>query len=418
MEYKKIELDEYNIHFIKNENFHSINCNIMFTQNVTKELITYQNVLINVLTHSTKKYDTNIELVRKCQELCLIRPTASTTRYGNLYSTSFGISILDPKYYHESSLFDGLLLLKEILLNPLVSHQSFKQEIVDFIKNEEKAYVIREREDPRSYANIRLLELMGEDNYALTGYSDLEILEEVTIKSLYRFYQKMIKESKIDIFIAGDIDNYKELKTFIKNNFIFNNHAIKLNEACTYHLDVDNEHLFKENINYRQSKIALGLKFTNLSSYENKYIVSALNTLIGGNNDALLMKRVREEKGLCYYIGSYASRLDNILIINSGIKKKDYEEIIKTIREIFHDLEKGLFSNDLLKKMKLELLEKLSSINENNINLIYYFYGQEVLHSDDILTKKEKIAHITKKDIQNIIKKVELDTIFWLEGDL
>ena len=418
MEYKKIELDEYNIHLIKNENFHSINCNIMFTQNVTKKLITYQNILINVLTHSTKKYDTNIELIRKCQELCLIRPTVATTRYGNLYSTSFGISTLDSKYYHESSLFDGLLLLKEILLNPLVSHQSFKNEIVDFIKKEEKAYIIREREDPRSYANIHLLELMGDDNYALTGYSDLEILEEITGESLYDFYKKMITTSKIDIFIAGDITNYEELITFIQNNFIFHNHAIKLEEPCTYHYDVNSEHVFKENIDYRQSKIALGFKFTNLTEYENKYMVSALNTLIGGNNEALLMKRVREEKGLCYYIGSYTSRLDNILIINSGIKKEDYDEIIKTIKILFQDLAKGLFGDDLLKKMKLELLEKLSSINESNINLIYYFYGQEVLHSDNILTKKEKIAHITKKDIQKIVKKVELDTIFWLEGDL
>lgn len=419
MQYKKIECQDYNIHLIKNNRFHAINFNVIFTQNVNKELITYQNLLTNILTYSTEKDDTNMKLLRKCQELYSLRPTAFSTRYGNLYATNFGISILNPKYLKDVSIKDNILLLKEVILNPLVKDNAFDEKLLDFIKEEERAYVLSAREDTRSYSNIRLLELMGEDNYTLTGYSNLDVLKKVNAHNLFKQYQEMLAKSKIDFFISGDFKNEEEIIDLIKENFIFPREKFKLNNPYTYHENRKQKYcLFNEKISYLQSKISLGFKFYDLTEYENKYVIGALNILIGGDNNAYLMKKVREEKSLCYYIGSFASKLDNILIINSGIKKENKDEVIKIIKEIFKEIENGLFTEKELNNVKTELTNYFLNMEDSNNNLIQYYYGIEVFNADTIQRKKEIIKRITKEDIMNLAKKINLDTVFWLEGDL
>ena len=53
MNYKKISMGEYDIHLIKNKNFHTIDFRVFFAENVSKELSTYRNALVDILTYAT-----------------------------------------------------------------------------------------------------------------------------------------------------------------------------------------------------------------------------------------------------------------------------------------------------------------------------------------------------------------------------
>ena len=84
MNYKKIVNDEYDIHIIKTKDFHTIDMRIFMTEDVSKEKITYRNALVDILTYATNKYRTKQELIKKCEDLYSLRPTASVSRNGNL----------------------------------------------------------------------------------------------------------------------------------------------------------------------------------------------------------------------------------------------------------------------------------------------------------------------------------------------
>ena len=418
MDYKKIECSEYDIHIIENKNFHTIDFKICFTSNVSLENITYYNFLVSILTYATKKYDTKEKLIKKCQDLYSLYPSASTHRNGNLLTCKFGISTVNSKYIEKNNLYDNILLLKEILLNPLVEDNKFNEKYFNVTMQELINETKTIPEEPRLLANINLLKLLNKNNNLYSNYCDLDILKSITREKLYQKYLELIHDSKIDIFVTGNISDINKVTKFIKDNYGFNNKSIRLQNNIISH-SKPNKLITKElDGKYSQSKLSIGYKLFNLDEYENRYVAFVFNNLLGGGANSLLMRYIREEKSLCYYINSYYNRLDNILIINSGINKKNYKEVVKLQKEIFKSVLNGQFSEEDLNESKMELLFELSNVYENNRNIIDYYYGRCIFNSDDLDYKIKMINKVSKEDIMNLCDKIELDSIFFLKGDL
>lgn len=419
MKYKKIECKDYNIHFIQNKGLHTIDVSVQFTGNVDRETFTYHNVLVDVMTYATKKYDTNKKIIRKSQEIYALRPVAYVARFGNLLNTRFNISVLNSRYIDEDNFKSNILLLKEIILNPLVKDNSFSEENVQIVKKFLYANIEAIKENPRVYASYNMYKEMDKDaNYTLTRYCDKEILDKLTGKSLYEYYLKMIKTNKIDIFVAGDIVDEQKVIDLIKENFIFKKEKVMLADPVTYHKNKKDVKEVVQKLSYQQSKLCMGYKIFNATKEEVTYVLPLLDCIIGNSSDSLLMRYVREENSLCYYVLSYHNKLDNLLIVESAIEKESYSLACELIEKVFQMVQKGKFSNTLLKRAKTECLVNLDMIEDTNRSLINYYFGIEVLKSENKETRKEKIKAVTKDDIIKLVEKIHLDTIFFLEGEL
>ena len=420
MKYKKICTDEYNLHIINNNQFHTMEFSIIFTEDVTKEKLSYRNALISILTYASKKFDCPSKLMKQSYDLYSLYPKVSVTRYGNLLRTKFSISILNSKYINHKNILDNILFLKEIILHPLVNDQAFSSKYFEIVKHELELETLTIKEEPRLYANYSLLKnLSKKDNYSLTGYTDLEILKEMTPKSLYDSYQEMLINSKIDFFLTGKIIHQDKVIDCIKNNYQFHNHIVQLDNPFIHHKTIKKTpKVIIEEKNYQQSKVSIAFKCYDLTLYENRYVLQLLNIILGSSGNSLFMQNVREKYGLCYYIGTYFNKLDNLLILNCGINKQNYEKTILTINEVIQNVQLGKITKNDILSAKREYLNDVDNLKESNINLTEYYYGIENFHSDLIDVKKEMIKKISKEDIVNVAKKIHMDTIFFLKGDL
>ena len=56
MEYKVIDCNSYRIHTIKTDKFKNCSMEIMFRNKLDKEYITANNMVVDMLMHSSKKY--------------------------------------------------------------------------------------------------------------------------------------------------------------------------------------------------------------------------------------------------------------------------------------------------------------------------------------------------------------------------
>ena len=156
----------------------------------------------------------------------------------------------------------------------------------------------------------------------------------------------------------------------------------------------------------------------NLTNYENRYVSFVFNNLFGGGANSLLMRYVRENESLCYYVNSFTNRLDNIIFVNSGINKENYEIVKDLISNVLDKIVNGKFTLSDLAEAKMEMLFSLSTMEDSNRNMIEYYFGRELFKSDELKVRIENTKKVSKEDIMTYAKKIKLEAVFFLKGDL
>jgi predicted Zn-dependent peptidase len=166
-----------------------------------------------------------------------------------------------------------------------------------------------------------------------------------------------------------------------------------------------------------QSKLTIGCKLEGLTDFERNYVLTIYNIILGGGSEALLFQKVREENSMCYYISSSSNKVDNLMIISSGIAKKNFKKVVSLIKKEMKNIEKGNFSDELIERAKIRYKSILQEMYDYPNQIISAYYASVILGTDFPEVRKEKIMEVTKDDIMKMSKKVKIDTIFLLGGD-
>lgn len=418
MKYVKRVIGSYNLHMIKTDRFKTINIELIFSNEIKKEEITITNFLSSILAYSTNKYPTKNSLAIKMQDLYAARIYPSCYRIGNFYNVDFNLSILDEKYSEKGMLEQTLELLHEIIFNPNVSKNAFDSVSFGIIKNEERAQIDRIKEDSRKYSILKMLSSLDENAvFSYNGYGYVEDLEKITPNNLYEFYKKFIDNSSVDIFIVGDID-FDIVYNMIKDKFCFKN--LKKSDKNPI-LDVkkcrDKTQIIFEEDNTSQSKLSIGCLIDTMTKFEREYVLNLYNLILGGTADSKFFKNIREKYSVCYYISSVGNKLDNLLIITSGISKENFDKTLDLIKKEMNDMSNGIFNEIDIENAKKYYISILEEIEDKPNQIISSYYAMELFGVDDVEARKEMIKKVTKEDIINLANKISIDTIFLLGGD-
>ncbi len=419
MKYTKKDLGSYNLHIIKTDKFKTVTVKVIFHSPIVKKEITMRNVLSDILLQSSENYPSKRDLIIKSEELYAADLYNSTDRIGNYIMTSFTLQVLNDKYTEEGNLNKAVEFLKEILFNPDIENNSFKEENLSLVKNNCEVALSTIKEDPVDYTIIRLNEAYDKDSpisYRLVGYK--EDLDNINTSDLYNYYNKMIEKDYVDIFVVGDIDE-KEILSTIKANFKFR--KIK-KQGIPYELSIKQPRkrrlIAREKVIASQSKLAIACPLKKMTKYEKDYPLVLANIIFGGTSDSKLFKEVREKNSLCYAIYSTLSKLDNVVVIKAGIDKENFEKTVKIITEVLHQVKKGKFTDKEISMAKEIYNTSIENIEENPHRIISEYLSEEITGLDPYKDRLEKMNKVTKKDIKKALNKINMDTIFLLEGDL
>lgn len=411
------DLGSFKVHLIKTDLFKTITMKVMFHTPIIKEDITKRNILSDILLTSSKKYATRRDLNIKSEELYAADIYTSNQRIGNYITTSFILQTLNDKYTEDGNFASSVEFLHEIIFNPDLIDNKFKDEKLELVKSNAKIALESIKENSANYSIIRLKEEYDNKSsvsYRMTGY--LDDLEKINTQNLYDYYEKMIENDYVDIFVIGNI-NIKELLLIIKKYFKFRKvKKRKKSYELDYHLPRKKVKTIKEVTSNNQAKLAIALSISKLKDFDKKYSLLILNIILGGTADSKLFKEVREKNSLCYTIRSSYSRLDNLMIISAGIDNVNYDKVLDLINKILDDIKKGKFNESDISVAKEYYNTLTESIVESPARLINESFSEKILGVDSLEKRKENINKITKKDIIRVSKKLNIDTIFLLEG--
>ena len=411
------DLGSFKVHLIKTDLFKTITMKVMFHTPIIKEDITKRNILSDILLTSSRKYATRRDLNIKSEELYAADIYTSNQRIGNYITTSFILQTLNDKYTEDGNFASSVEFLHEIIFNPDLIDNKFKDEKLELVKSNAKIALESIKENSENYSIIRLKEEYDNKSsvsYRMTGY--LDDLEKINTQNLYDYYEKMIENDYVDIFVIGNI-NIKELLLIIKKYFKFRKvKKRKKSYELDYHLPRKKVKTIKEVTSNNQAKLAIALSISKLKDFDKKYSLLILNIILGGTADSKLFKEVREKNSLCYTIRSSYSRLDNLMIISAGIDNINYDKVLDLINKILDDIKKGKFNESDISVAKEYYNTLTESIVESPARLINESFSEKILGVDSLEKRKENINKITKKDIIRVSKKLNIDTIFLLEG--
>lgn len=416
MEYKQIDKRSYKLHLIKTDKFKTITVRCIFKEKINKEEITIRNFLFELLLSSCKKYPSKRNFSIAKQELYDLNLYGNNTRIGNTFSTEISISMLENKYINDDITMKGLEFLKEVIFNPnLEDNKDFRNNF-NITKNYLLSYIKQCYDYPKSYSYMKLKNLMGEDysfSYNMDG--NIKDLEEITLTSLQKYYDKFIKNSLIDIYVIGNI-NFYEMENAISKTFNFK--KIKKDELSfkiNYIPKSKKLIKYEESKNFNQTRLLISCYLKKLTEKERKYVMFLYNIILGASPDSFLFKNVRERKSLTYDILSNYRKSDNFLVISSGIDYTKCNEVIKGIKEEMNNIRKGKFSIEKLNNAKSLMISSLKEFDEYPSSIIDYYFSMEYLDCDNIETAIKEVLSVTKKDIVKVSKKINMDVIYVLK---
>ncbi len=421
MEYKKQEIKKgINIHLVKTDSFKTDLISVFITTPLTRENVTKNAIIPMVLRKGSKNLNNIEEINKSLEEMYGAEFNCGVDKTGDNQVLKFYLEIIDNKYLpiQEDLLTKGINTLLELVFEPKIENGAFKTEYINSEKQKLRIIIEGKKDNKAKFAYLRCQEEMYKDKpFGLYKYGYIEDIEGINPTNLYEYYKKLLSESKIDIFVSGNIEEAKIIET-IKNNSNIQN----LNEREPIYI-TKNEKLDKketkeiiESADVTQGNLILGLSIEEESKKE-KYIAVVYNSILGGSATSKMFQIVREKHSLAYTAASNYLRHKNSLFIRCGIEIENYEKTVDLIKEQIEDMKSGNFTDEDIDNGKNGIISTIKSIPDEQDTGITYYLGQELSEYKMTFEEYEKeIKAVTKQEIQDFANKVNIDTIYFLKN--
>ena len=401
---------------IKLDTFKTISVELSFILPISKEIITKSIFLSNMFDHSCNKYKTMRELEIEKEELYSTAIDSFNYKMGNNYVVGLSMNILEDKYTEKGNFIKGLNLLRELIINPNISNYSFDEDSFNIIKSNMKIDILGVEEDQTKLSLVRMLDSMTDNNSSLHEYGYLEELDKITPSNLVEFYNYFLNNTKLDIFVVGNYDQ-SIVEEWFKYYFTWNNVNYDLSTTFVKQEKNSKDKTIIDQYPSGQGKLSIGFTMHDLTEYESLYVLPIYNIILGGDSNSRLFTKVREKSSLCYYISSNYDRKSNYFYIVSGINKSNLDKVVELIKEEIKDINNGNIIDKEIQRARINYLESLERVDDSIAQIISLYYQKELFDSGLIPERIENIKKVTKEDIVNISKKINLDTIYLLGGE-
>jgi predicted Zn-dependent peptidase len=295
----------------------------------------------------------------------------------------------------------GLEILSDIMWNP-----ALREEEVDAERQVILEEVLMHRDEPADVVYENLSSALF-PNHPL-GREVLgipEVISSLSVAEIRQFLDYHYRPGNIVVSAAGDVDHeaIAEGLESLGGSRLGGEAPVREAPGATTSL-VHVEHRDTE-----QAHLVLGMR-TGARRDPRRYALSALNHALGGGLSSRLFQRVREERGLCYSIGSdrvaYADA--GMLTVSVSTSPENVEETLSIILDELAELEREGISERELELAKGHLkADTLLSLEDSGSRMSRL--GAGMLLQGEVITPDEGIARmeaVTREAVAEVAAEV------------
>lgn len=404
--------------FIKAEKFKTSMISVFLNIPLRRETVTQAALLPAVMKRGTEKHRTMTDLTRYLCDLYSASLRAGVRSKGDGEVIYFTADYIRDRFIGENLTQKIIDILKEFIFCPLTDENGFLEEYLESEKINLKNAIEGLINDKREYTEFKCREAMfSGEGYGMYEAGFAEDLPGITSKSLYDFYQDVLKNAKIDVFVSGDFDDeaLSLIKTELCDAFEPRN-AEYIKTEIAYPTGKPAQKIAEE-IPVVQSKLCIGLRCGIDPTSHEYYGLLLGGCVFGASPFSKLFNNVREKLSLAYYAVSRTERFKSAMFISCGIETKNYQAAMDEITVQFNKMRSGDISDSELENSKLYLINGFNSMKDGLRTMEDYYLSQAIMDNpgviDDLI---ERIGKTTKDEVVAAFNKLEFDTIYFLKG--
>ena len=313
--------------------------------------------------------------------------------------------------------YDKLIeLLAEEIINP-----TFPQDELDKLKMQLILDLEQSKDEMSHLGKIAYYQSIFPQThpyYEIGIEEQIQIVNAANQKELIDFHKAYYKPERLILAISGDFEE-KEIINSIKKHFAAFGDSIKAsnNKANTYNVPAIplNEAGKTKEIQVpgkSQAVVMLGHAGQINRTHPDFYALLLANDILGGGSSlsSRLGKRVREEAGLVYYIGSSFNMGRGVgpFTVKMGVAPNKIDEAVKLTKEEIEKFQKGDISDEEFEKSKSYLSGAFISHNltsNESVASSLRLYEMWGLDLNTINEYPNKIKALKKEDVIKAAQK-------------
>ena len=356
-----------------------------------------------------------------------------TLRLDDLYGASTGTLVRRVGDYQTTGLYasftedrfamdgDRILeplteFLSQLLLDPVTEEGSFRRDYVESEKKNLISVIESQLNDKRAYAMEQLMRHMcREDSFGIPRLGEKEDAQAIGADTLYRHYQKILRESRIDIFYVGAAPA-SQVETWMRCLF---------GSLPREYVPVPAQTPFRSapggrasmQMEVQQGKLCMGFT-TPVTTRDPEFVaMQLLNMVFGGEMTSKLFVNIREKQSLCYAIGSGYQGTKGIVTVSAGIDTARSETVRQAVLEQLEACRRGDISREELTAAKEALGSSLRSTHDSP-GAIESYYASAALSGlgMDPAAYLEAVEAVTVEQLQQAAQSLQLHSEFLLKG--
>jgi len=389
---------------------------IQFLRPMCKEEAALNALLPAVLLRGSEAHPDLRSITLKLDDLYGASVSALVRRIGDCQTTGFYSAFMEDRFALSGDriLVPMVDFLDELLHRPLTQKGVFCQRFVESEKKNLIAAIESELNDKQRYASAQLLKLMcREDSFGLPRLGEKEQVAAITAESLYKHYEKVLRESPVELFYVGAAQP-EEVAQLLKK--LFAGGQRKAAPAQTPLRAAQGQEK-EEILEVSQAKLCMGFVTSITNRSEEFAAMQVTNALFGAGQTCKLFMNIREKMSLCYSIGSGYYGTKGIVTVSAGI---DEDKAALTKSEIFAQLDacrRGDFTAEELKAAKEGILSGLRGVHDAP-GAIESYYSTSAIGGTELTpqTYMEKVEAVTARQVMDAAKTLQLHTTYLLKG--
>ncbi len=339
-------------------------------------------------------------------------------RVGDYQTTGLYCAFLEDRYAlpGDEILKPMLDFLREVLLEPVTEQGGFSEAFVDSEKKNLIATIESELNDKRAYAMGTMLRTMCKaDSFGIPRLGDVESVAAITARGAYEHFQKILRESRMDIFYVGTAPAERVAQLLMPLLHSIERDYHPLPGQTPFH-DAGGEDLV-EQMDVSQGKLCMAYVTPVTNRDEDFVAMQVMNTVFGAGMTSKLFMNVRERLSLCYAIGSGYYGSKGIVTVSAGI---DFDKEQQTREEVEHQLQAirdGVVTEEELNAAKEALLSSLRGTHDSPGSIEGY-YATSALSGMELTVDAymEAVRDVTKADVARMAKLLKRHTTYFLKG--